>query len=136
MAKTQRRWVRTKPLAPAEKAAIAETCAQFISSTLKPRFLPEIRPTAFNYPIDIIGVWRGSKYSFVVRYRSGFDDNAGEEFDAPFTRLDHLDESVDAVRFDVMWRRHTGQWWRLHSSVTLEEALHLIETQPLLQPHT
>jgi hypothetical protein len=33
-----------------------------------------------------------------------------------------------------MWHRHTGQWWRLHSSVTLEEALRLIETEPLLQP--
>jgi hypothetical protein len=27
-----------------------------------------------------------------------------------------------------MWHRHTGQWWRLHSFVTLEEALRLIVT--------
>jgi hypothetical protein len=36
-----------------------------------------------------------------------------------------------------MWRRHTGQWWRLYSAVKLEEkALRLIETDLNLQPHT
>lgn len=126
-------WV--KALATAEKATIAASCGRFIAETLKPRFLPEIRPTQFNYPIDIFGKWRGSKYSFIMRYRSGFPDNAGEEFDSAFTRLDHVEECLAGTRFDVMWHRHTGQWWRLHSSVTLEDALHLIETEPLLQPN-
>jgi hypothetical protein len=30
--------------------------------------------------------------------------------------------------------RHTGQWWRLHTGVTLAEALHAIETDPMLCP--
>jgi len=34
-----------------------------------------------------------------------------------------------------MVQNNTGQYWRLHSSVTLEEALHLIETEPLLRPN-
>jgi hypothetical protein len=118
-----------------EKAAIAARCERFIAEVLKPRFLPEVRPTAFNYPIDIVGKWRGSKYSFVTRYRSGFPENRGEEFDAPFTRLDHAYEHPAQIRFDVMWRRHTGQWWRLYPAVKLEEALHLIETDLNLQPH-
>lgn len=130
----ERRWVRVKPLAPEEKAAVAASCARFIDEILKPRFLPEIRPTAFNYPVDIFGKWRGSKYSFISRYRSGFPENAGEEFDSAFTRLDHVEECLAGTRFDVMWHRHTGQWWCLHSSVTLEEALRLIETEELLQP--
>ena len=33
-----------------------------------------------------------------------------------------------------MWRRHTGQWWRLYSAVSLEEALRLVETDECLQP--
>ena len=134
MPKRERRWVRVKPLAPAEKAAVAAVCTRFIAETLKPRFLPEIRPTTFNYPVDIIGKWRGNKYSFVTRYCSGFPDNAGEEFDSAFTRLDHVEDCLVETRFDVMWHRHTGQWWRLHSSVTLDEALRLIATEPLLQP--
>lgn len=101
---------------------------------MKPRFLAEIRPTPFNYPVDIFGRWRGAKYSFITRWRSGFPHNAGEEFDSAFTRLDHLDECLAETRFDVMWHRHTGQWWRLHACVTLEEALRLIESEPLLHP--
>jgi hypothetical protein len=132
MAKQERRWVRVKALAVEEKVAVAAACDCFIAETLKPRL--KVSPTPFNYPIDIFGRWRGSKYSFITRYRSGFPENRGDEFDAAFTRLDHVEECVTETRFDVMWHRHTGQWWRLHSSVTLEEALHLIETKKLLQP--
>jgi hypothetical protein len=128
MVKRERRWVRIKVLAPEEKAAIAAACERFIANTLKPRFLPEVRPTQFNYPIDILGKWRGSKYSFITHYRSGLSDNPGEEFDSAFTRLDHVEECLTETRFDVMWRRHTGQWWRLHVSVTLGEALRLMKT--------
>jgi hypothetical protein len=134
MTKREWKWARVKALTGEEKAAIAAACERLIAGTVKPRFLPETRPTQFNYPIDILGKWRGNKYSFITRYRSGFPENAGEEFESAFARLDHVEESMVEDRFDVMWHRHTGQWWRLHSSVTLEEALRLIENQPLLQP--
>lgn len=134
MAKRQWVWVRVKALSKDEKRDIALACERFIAETLKPRFLPEIRPTEFNYPVDIFGKWRGNKYSFITRYRSGWPDNTGEEFDSAFTRLDHVEECIAETRLDVMWHRHTGQWWRLHSSVTLEEALSLIGTTPHLSP--
>jgi hypothetical protein len=133
MARRKRIWVRA--LDAEDKATVAARCERFIAEVLKPRFLPEIRPTQFNYPVDIVGKWRGSKYSFITRYRSGFPDNRGEEFDAPFTRLDHVEEHLAEARFDVMWHRHTGQWWRLYSAVKLEKALRLIETDLNLQPH-
>jgi hypothetical protein len=117
-----------------DKAAISARCERFIADVLKPRFLPEVRVSEFNYPIDIRGKWRGSNYSFITRYRSGFPENRGEEFDAPFTRLDHAYEHSADVRFDLMWRRHTGQWWHIYSAVKLEEALRLIETDLNLQP--
>ncbi len=134
MPKRKARWVRVKTLTKEEKAAVAAAGERFIADVLNPRFLPEIRPTAFNYPVDIFGKWRGSKYSFIQRYRSGFPENLGEEFNAPFTRLDHVEEHIGETRFGVMWHRHTGQWWQLPSAVTLEEALRLIETKPMLQP--
>lgn len=117
-----------------EKTAIAKTCDSFIENVLRPRFLPEIRPTQFNYPVALFGKWRGTKYSFITRYRSGFPDNKGEEFDSAFTRLDLEEESYTTILFDVMWHRHTGQWFRLFASVSLEDALHLIETNELLCP--
>nr|WP_234834508.1 hypothetical protein [Sinorhizobium meliloti] len=64
MAKQEWKWVRVKALSDNDKADIATACERFIAETPKPRLLPEIRPTKFNYPLDIFGRWRGSKYSF------------------------------------------------------------------------
>jgi hypothetical protein len=58
-----------------------------------------------------------------------------EQFDAPFTRLDHGYEHTAEVRFDIMWRLHTGQWWRLYPAVKLEKALRLMEMDMCLQPN-
>jgi hypothetical protein len=125
-------WV--KALRDDQKAAITQRCERFIRDELKPRFLPQIQPTEFNYPVDIFGKWRGSQYSFIQRWRSGFAAKLGDEFNAAFTRLDHRDDCFDEIRFDVMWHRHTGQWFCLYVFLTLEEALERIRTDELLQP--
>jgi hypothetical protein len=132
MTKRQGMWVRELP--KAEKAVIAANCERFIADALKPRFLAHIRPTEFNYCIDIFGKWRGSKYSFMQRYRSGHSENLGEEFDMAFARLDYREDSTTRTRFDVMWHRHTGQWLPLHPLATLDEAFRLIEQEELLWP--
>jgi hypothetical protein len=125
-----------KPLEPnaafseAEKARVTAACERFIDEFLKPRFLPSIRPTEFNYPVDILGKWHGSKYRFIQRYRSGFPENLSEEFDAPFARLDWI--SPD--RFDIQWHRHTGEWFRLHRGLTLIEAIKALGSNGILHP--
>jgi hypothetical protein len=53
-----------------EMQAILEEYERFITKVLKPRFLPEIRPTEWNYPVDILGRWHGNRYRFIQRYRS------------------------------------------------------------------
>lgn len=114
-----------------EKAFITVACQGFIDEVLKPRFLPEILPTEFNYPVDITGKWQGPRYRFIKRYRSGFPDTLGEEFDAPFARLDWMSPN----RFDIQWHRHTGAWYRLHRNHSLTEALKIMETDGILHPH-
>ena len=128
------RWVRVKALTAEDKATVGAACERSIAEVLKPRYLPEIRPTEFNYPVDIFGKWRGNRYSFITRYRSGWPESAGEEFDAPFARLDHDEEGVDQLRFHVMWFRHTGKWWCLHASLPFPEALRMVETEEILAP--
>ena len=117
-------------LSDPEKAVITVACQRFIDEVLKPRFLPTIRPTQFNYPIDILGKWHGNRYRFVQRYRSGQPETLGEEFDAPFTRLDWISRD----RFDIQWHRHTGTWFCLHRGLSLVEALKTIESDGLLHP--
>ena len=90
---TRGRWtggVPSRRSSETHKTAIGIACQAFIDQVLKPRFLAEVRPTEFNYPIDIHGRWHGSNYRFIQRYRSGFVDNTGWEFDAPFTRLEYV----------------------------------------------
>ena len=91
-----------RPAAPnqTEKQAIVTACEAFIRDVLKPRFLPPIRPTEWNCVVDIHGAWAAERYCFIQRYRSGMDHNRGEEFDAPFARIDRTGPN----RFD----RYTG----------------------------
>jgi hypothetical protein len=56
-----------------EKRAIIAACEAFIRDVLKPRFLREIRPTEWNYVVDIRGSWAGKRYRFIQRYRSGWE---------------------------------------------------------------
>ncbi len=131
-----RAWVLVvkKPRPPAvdaaEKAAIIATCDAFIRDVLKPRFLPVITPTKFNYTIDIHGSWHGGRYRFLQRMRSGWPENLGEEFDHPFARLDRM----GGDSFDIQWFRHTETWWKLRSGVTLARALEFLIEEPLLHP--
>jgi hypothetical protein len=129
------RWVRSPistgtKLSELEKAAIRSACQTFIDTVLKPRFLPEIRVTPLNYPVDIRGAFHGRSYRFLQRYRSGYADNLGWEFDAPFARL----ECVGRDRFDISFRRHTEQWFCLYRDRSLAEALKLIESDGHLHP--
>lgn len=121
---------RSVGLSDFEKARITATCQQFIDDVLKPRFLPAIRPTQFNYPIDIFGKWHGNRYRFAQRYRSGYPENLGEQFDSAFTRLDW----VSRDRFEIQWRRHTGAWFCLYRGLSLVAALKTIENDELLHP--
>jgi hypothetical protein len=131
-----KQWIRTtratRPAPPGEeeKRAIVGACEAFIRDVLKPRFLPEIRPTEWNYVIDIHGAWAAGRYRFMQRYRSGMEHNRGEEFDGPFARIDR----VGRDSFDIYWMRHTGKWWRLYTGVALVEALRILETDGVLHP--
>ena len=64
-----------------------------MAEVLRPRFLPEIRPTRFNYPVAILGKWHGNKYRFLTRYRSDDPRSYAPEFEAPFARVE--DTSVE-----------------------------------------
>jgi hypothetical protein len=124
------RMSRSISLSAAEKSTVTAACQHLIDDFLKPRFQPTIQPTQFNYPVDILGKWHGNKYRFIQRYRSGFPDNFGEEFDAPFARLDWISSN----RFDIQWHRHTGEWFCLHRGLTLAEAIDTLRSDGLLHP--
>ena len=112
-----------------DKSRIEAACRAHIEKVLKPRFV--VRPSKeFNYAIDLRGGWYSTSFRFVQRYRSGTDQPEEFEFDAPLARIEYAGPN----RFNVWWFRHTNQWWRLHSGVSLEKALELMESEGILQP--
>ena len=127
---SQERHMRASGLSAADKSVVTAACQQLIDGFLKPRFLATIRPTQFNYPVDILGKWHGTKYRLIQRYRSGFPENLGEEFDAPFARLDWISSN----RLDIQWHRHTGEWFCLHRGLTLAKAIDTLRSDGLLHP--
>ena len=93
MSRGQWVWARQRgqPKPPeSEKTAITAACERFIAEVLKPRYLPRIEPTSFNYPVDIYGKWHGNKYRFIQPFRSDHPDAITPEFDAPFARLEYV----------------------------------------------
>lgn len=115
----------------AEKKAITASCERFIEDVLKPRFLPEIRSTEFNYCVDIFGKWHGNKYRFMQQFRNDRPDRyVAPEFTTPFARLEY----VGRDRFDLAYFRHTEQWWPVDLGVTLDKALELLETKGIYHP--
>ena len=132
----QRQWVYTGgrkgcKLPKNEKHAIGGACETFIETVLKPRFLPEVRPTEFNYCVDIFGKWHGNKYRFMQRFRNDDPQHYIEqEFESPFARIEY----VGRDRFDLAYFRHTEQWWTVHRGATLDEALSLLETEGIFHP--
>jgi hypothetical protein len=66
-----------------EKIAITTACESLIADVLLPKYLPEITPSEFNYPIAIYGKWHGNKYRFITRYRSDQPDSFTRESKRP-----------------------------------------------------
>jgi hypothetical protein len=121
----------SKPPPPGEKATITAACETFIAAVLKPRFLPEIRPSDHvSYPVAICGKWHGNKYRFITRYRSDRPDSVQGEFEAPFARLDYV--SRDCL--DLYWHRHTGQWLCMFERQSLQEAFESMLSLPHFAP--
>jgi hypothetical protein len=113
-----------------EKQAVAAACEKLLAEVLRPRFLPEIRPTPYNYPIALYGKWHGSKFRFIVRFRCDRADAVEPEFEWPFARLAYLGRDC----FDLSYRRYTEEWVGLYDAVSLAQALQLIVDDDHFQP--
>ena len=85
----------------AEKIAITTACESLIAEVLLPKYLHEVTPTEFNYPIAIYGKWHGNKYRFITRYRS---DQFTREFEAPFARIEYVSRNRFNLIPSVHWR--------------------------------
>jgi hypothetical protein len=122
--------MRSTGFSAAEKSAVTAACQHLIDGFFKPRFLPVIRPTQFNYPVDILGKWHGTKYRFIQRYRSGFPENRGEEFDAPLPASTGSAETASTSNGTAI----PGNGSACIAGLALVEAIDTLRSDGLLHP--
>ena len=87
----QRQWtlVGSQALSQAEKAAITAACRATNRRGIEAAIscLSPGRPSSTTR-LTSVANGTETRYRFIQRYRSGFPENLGEEFDGSFTRLD------------------------------------------------
>jgi hypothetical protein len=121
--------MRSSDFSPEEKSALMVAWQHLIDDFLKPRFLSTIRPTQFNYAVDILGKWHGTKYRFIQRYRSGFPQNRRRVRRALCPpRLDQPQSLRPSVA--LPYRRI----FCLHRGLTLVEAIDTRRSEGVLHP--
>jgi hypothetical protein len=105
-------WTRTAPKrrpAPvdeAEKQAIVAACDAFIRDVLKPLFLPEVRPTEWNYVIDIYWKWAAGRYRFIQRGCIKTSPHTTHPGHSPPCRIpEKMQEHPEKCRFADIQRR-------------------------------
>lgn len=124
------RKARSKP-AENFKAQVKEKADQLIESALKPAHIkPVPKNMKFNYIIDIYSKWYHSYFYFCATYRCPSPDAISELFETRFARLEYTGNQ----RFNLSYMRHTGQWVKIFTDLTLDECLESIEREPHYLP--
>jgi hypothetical protein len=121
-----------KPTVPeSEKQLVKQRCDEIIETEFKPKSI-EAPPTDndFNYRVDIFSKWYRNYFYLCSTFNCPSPKAISPSFESKFARLEYVGTDC----FNVAYMRHTGQWWEIFQNLTLEECLHELRTNPLLQP--
>ncbi len=137
MAKSRKVWMYCPPKPPKPKVSeqlkeqVSAQALQLVEEHLKPNHMksPPENPE-FNYIIDIFTRWYHSYFYFCATYACPHPDAISPTFESRFARMGCEGDG----KFNLSYMRHTGQWWPVRSSLTLEECLNEIRDDPLLAP--
>jgi hypothetical protein len=121
-----------KPKAPDSlKALVAAKAEELINGYLKPAHVqPPPKNPQFNYIVDIYSKWYQSYFYFCAEYACPHPDAISPSFETRFVRMGYLGSD----RFNLAYMRHTGQWWVIYESLSLEECLTAVRDEIHFQP--
>lgn len=135
MAGKQKMWVYSPykaanaAISAFQKEEIEAKCKPLIER-FKKQYIKEKPDKRFNYTIDIFLKWRGSYLSFIQRMRGEQEGFPPQEFNAGFARLGFIRK--DWV--NLSYFRHTDQWFLIETGLALDDALQMIESDPVFHP--
>jgi hypothetical protein len=124
-------WVRVPSrvkLKDPEKAVALKAVEHFLAVHVRPKIPPppQDNPHHFNYVISTEARWhRGFLYIY-LRYASPHPDAFTPEFEEAQVRF----EPMALQRFNLAYKRHTGQFWTMASDLSLNDALEMLESMP------
>jgi hypothetical protein len=75
------------------------------------------KDSQFNYIVDLYIKWVRERLYFCAKYRCPFKNAISEYFEVKFARI----EFAGSDSFNLSFMRHTGQWFELCQSITLDE---------------
>ena len=134
MAKKKYGWVFTEQKTmgnptPSEKQEV-ETFFQPLIERFKEQFIKENPPTQFDYITDIYPKWYRSYFYLCAKYKSEHPNRRQDEHEEKFARLTFIKQGV----FDIAYFRHTGKWFPIGETLSLEECQEAILSDPNLHP--
>jgi len=124
---------RTNSVPEKLKDEINQKANQIIEAKFKPYIFERdkgMKEHGFNYVVDIYTKWWHNYFYFYCKYHCPSPRAICEFFDDPFTRMEYLSNE----RFDLSYMRHTNQWWKVYTGLTLEEVWQTIEEEIIFWP--
>lgn len=135
--KAKRLWLPTtaktpKPKVPEpEKQLVQEKFNELIEKEFKPKYIePPPTDNDFNYRVDIYSKWYRNYFYLCSTFNCPSPRAISPSFESKFARLEYIGSDC----FNVVYMRHTEQWWEILQNLTLEECLQEFRTNPVLQP--
>jgi hypothetical protein len=135
--KKPKTWVYSPPKPPKPpvpedlKAEVDGKAQALVEEVLKPKIVkPPPEDQRWNYLMDIFTKWHRSYFYFCSTYACPGPHAISPTFESRFARMEYVGNG----RFDLAYMRHTGQWWSVHTGLTVEKCLEIIREDPIFQP--
>ncbi|BCL84002.1 hypothetical protein ccbrp13_64670 [Ktedonobacteria bacterium brp13] len=109
------------------KTEVATKANALIEKILKPQHIqPPPDNPQFNYVIDIYGKWYQRYFYICATYHVPGPNATVPSFEEKMARIEYAGNN----RFQLSFMRHTGQWVKLYTDVSLDECLASIRDEP------
>lgn len=131
--KKQYTWVKAKAskVPDALKNEVVKKANALIEEHIRPGYVkPPPKKPKFNYIVDVFTKWHGRYFYFMAKYACPGPNRILPFFEIGFARLEY----VGGNQFDLAYFRHTGKWWPVFSTLTVDGALDLVRSEELFNP--
>ena len=113
------------------KQTVKDKADELVNTVLIPQYVkPPPENYQFNYLVNIYTKWYRNYFYFCSTYNTSGPNAIAPSFEDKFARLEY----VAGDSFNLAFMRHTGQWQEIAHSISLEEALEMIEEGGLFHP--